>query len=70
MSLFVLCFSEAGPQKDQYDIAALNEKHIVERIQQVVATIRQRHERVIGASNARSGQLLVLTYITIRLFSF
>ena len=57
MSSFVLCFSEAGPQKDQYDIAALNEKHIVERMQQVVATIRQRHERVIGASNARSGQM-------------
>eukprot|EP01038_Epipyxis_sp_PR26KG_P006557 gene6557-9006_t len=39
---------EAGPQKDQYDIAELNEKHIVNKIETVVNSIRDyRPKRVI-----------------------
>lgn len=47
--------AEAGPQKDQYDIAALNEKHIVEKILQAAGTIREKHSRLSDAS----GQMYV-----------
>lgn len=31
---------EAGPQRDQYDIAKLNQPHIVEKIEQIVDSIK------------------------------
>lgn len=42
--------SEAGPQKDQYDMAALNEKHIVEKVLQAAGNIRERHARLADTS--------------------
>lgn len=34
---------EAGPQKDQYDIAGLNEPHIAAKVTEVLAGIRSQH---------------------------
>ena len=50
MFLSYLWSAEAGPQKDQYDIAALNEKHIVEKILQAAGAIREKHSRLSSAS--------------------
>jgi len=41
MKQYLLNGSEAGPQKDQYDLAALNEQHIVSR---VLGALRLRHQ--------------------------
>lgn len=47
---------EAGPQKDQYDIAGLNESHIIAKVEQVLQSIRQHEQprRIIDVSSSSS----------------
>mmetsp|Transcript_14032 Transcript_14032/g.20974 ORF Transcript_14032/g.20974 Transcript_14032/m.20974 type:complete len:778 (-) Transcript_14032:142-2475(-) len=51
---------EAGPQKDQYDIAALNEQHIVNKVMQVLGSIRERHaeQKAAASKSDRDGQMV------------